>query len=574
MESEIALVVDLALAIGVAFLGGYVAQRLRQPPILGYLVAGVVISPLTPGPVGDLHRLEMVAELGVALLMFALGVEVSLEELRRVARVAVVGGSLQILGTIGVGFGLGLLLGFEAAASLFLGAAAALSSTVVVVKLLQSRGELGAPHGRLALGLLLAQDLAVVPLMVLLPALAAPPGDLLGELLSALLKAAAMLAATLLLGTRVVPWLLVHLASIGSRELFLLAVVAIALGTAVATSAAGLSLAFGAFLAGLIVSESEFAHQVLGEVVPVRDLFATLFFVAVGMLLNPAYLVANAPLILLLAFALMAAKTGLVAMVVLLLRHPLPSALLTALVLGQLGEFSFVLARVGVEQGLIGTELFSLILALALVTIVATPAARALGPPLLHAIARRWPPDPGVAMLADERDWGRHTVILGYGRVGRALADALDQRGLPYLVVELDPQKTRELRKRGVPTLLGDAGSPVVLERCHLERARVLAVTIPDLPAAERAIRYARQVPRQGRGLPLTIVARGHSEAALAMLRRAGADEVVQPELEGGLEFVRCTLQRYGVLGPELQALIAGRRARAYGASEAEQPPW
>lgn len=556
------LILDLALAIGLALVGGLVAQRLGLPVILGYLLAGVALSPLTPGPHIELERVRTLAELGVAFLMFALGAEFQLDDLRRVGPVGAVGGAIQVLLTIALGLLAAPLLGLETTGGLFLGALIALSSTAVAGKLLDARGELGALHGRIALAVLILQDLSVVPLMVLLPALAEPTETLVPTLALAVGRAALLLGATVILGTRLVPWLLEGIAATRSRELFLLAIVTLALGTALAAQALGLSLAFGAFLGGLIVSESDLSHHAVAEMLPLREVFATLFFVSVGLLVDLGFVLANAAAVLGVLGLVVLGKGLITTAVVVAFGYPGQVALRVGLALAQIGEFSFVLAQLGLARGLIDDRLSSLTLAGAVLSILVSPALFPAGP-RLAALGQRLPvvgrwfaaPVQGEA----EPTLRGHVVIAGFGRVGQELADALEQRGFQYLVVEYDPRRVAELRKRGAPVVYGDAANPAVLARAGLERARVLAVTLPDPVAAERAVRQGRALNRR-----LDIVARAHGRSTLRLLHAAGATEVVHPEFEASLEFIRHTLRRFGVSGPELQALVAFRREQYY----------
>lgn len=557
------LVADLVLAVLAALLGGVIAQRLGQPPLLGYLLGGVAISPLTPGPFADVKTIQVLAEIGVAFLMFALGAEFSLEELRRLGRVAVVGGPLQIVGTMLLSLLLAPALSLSLVQGLFLGALLALSSTVVALKVLMARGEMEALHGRAALGLLLAQDLAVVPMVIVLPALAGTAGDLGAELGLTVLKAAAVVVGAYLAGARAIPWLLHRAAIERTRELFLLLVVVLAVGTALLTSLSGLSFAFGAFLAGLIVAESEYRTQVMAEVLPLRDLFVAFFFVSIGMLIDPGALLAQWQLVGLLTGAVVLGKIVITAGVVRLIGLPTRVALLTAVAIAQIGEFSFVLAQVGVSAGAIPGWLFSLMLGTALASIVLAPSLVRATPALLERAERL----PGIGRFLGspieahgvEEGLRHHSVICGFGRVGSELADALERRGFRYLVIELNPFMVRRLRSRGVPVIYGDASNPTVLQHAGLERARLLAVLIGDARSAEAVTRYARaRYPR------LDIVARAASPEDVERLRRAGATEAVQPEFEAGLEVIRHAFHRYGIGGMELANLIAGRRAAYY----------
>lgn len=550
-------------AVLAAFVGGLVARRLRQPAILGYLLAGLALNTFPPTRVADSHALQILAEIGVAFLMFALGAEFSLGELRRLGRVALALGPLQILGTMALGPLLAPALGLSVLQGVFLGALLALSSTMVALKVLMGRGELQALHGRVALGILIVQDIAVVPMVVILPAVALGGEGLAGDLLLMGVKAAALLLVAYLVGTRAVPWLLGHAASSRSRELFLLSVVALALGTALATQFAGLSLAFGAFLAGLAVAESEYRAQVVAEVLPLRDLFASLFFVSVGMLIDPAALLDDIVLVSLVAGVTIVGKVSIVTLVALLLGLPGRVALLAGLSIAQVGEFSFVLARIGVDGGAIPPGLFDLTLATALVTIMVSPFLLRATPLLLAGLERL----PGVGARfaepaeADPASEGlaRHVVICGAGRVGSELAAALERRGLRYLVIEYNPFLVRELRARGVPVVYGDAANPAVQEHAHLARARLLAVLLPDVGAAELATRHARALYPD-----LDIVTRAGDASDVERLQRAGATEVVQPEFEAAVEVIRHTMQRYGIVGMELAHLTAGRRAAFY----------
>ena len=557
------MVLDLVLAITAAFVGGIVAQRLGQPVLLGYLAGGVFIGPFTPGPTADIHTVQVLAEIGVAFLMFALGAEVSLAELRRLGRVAVWGGGLQIAGTMLLGPLLAPMLGLTFGQGLFLGALLALSSTVVTLNVLMARGEVGALHGRVALGILLAQDIAVVPMVVVLPTVVVGGEGLAGELLIAAAKAGAVLVGAYLAGTRLLPWLLNHVVGGRSRELFLLMVVALALGTALLTSAAGLSLAFGAFLAGLAVADSEYRTQIVAEVLPLRDLFVGLFFVSVGMLIDPLALVGQAGLVALLVAATVAGKLAIACVAIMLVGLSGRVALMAALSLAQVGEFSFVLARLGIDAGAIPPMLLSLTLATALISILLAPSLLRLGPALLGFLQRLPLVGPRFAdpveSAVPEEGLRQHTVICGFGRVARELAATLERRGFRYLVIEYNPLIVRELRGRGVPVIYGDAANPAVLEHAHLERAKVLAVLIPDARTTEAITRRARlDYPR------LDIVARAADAAQVERLRRMGATVAVQPEFEAGLEVIRHTLQRYGIAGLELVNLVAGRRATFY----------
>ena len=566
VPDEQELIFDLIIIIAAATGGGVLASLLRLPVILGYLVAGLVVGNYIPGWEIDIDRIQGIAELGVALLLFTLGVQFSFAKMADVRRVAIVGGLVQILLTIGLGLAVGGLLGLDIRAAVLLGAAMALSSTMVALKLLDARGELDALHGRVALGILLVQDLAVVPMVILIPATAGEVGaSLAGELALAAGKAVLLLGAAYLLSIYIVPRLLFRVAATGSRELFLLAVLSLALGLAGGSFALGLSLAFGAFLAGLVVSESEFSYQTLAEVLPLREVFATIFFVAMGMLIDPGVLLDDPGRVAAIAAALVLGKLVLTAGPVALLGYPVRTAVLSGLVLAQAGEFSFILARVGVDEGLISEELNAAILMAAMVSMLLSPLLLQAGPPLLSWAERRpmlgrLMAKPALAAPGDDpAQLRRHVVVCGYGRVGRELVQELTRREFRCVVVEQNPYLVSELHRQGIPHVYGDATNPAVLSACALVEARVLAVTMPDPAAAELVMAHATRMNPQ-----LDIIVRGRAQEDYEALLGAGAAEVVQPEFEAGLEFVRHTLHRYGVDRTQIQLLLARRRRDFY----------
>jgi monovalent cation:H+ antiporter-2, CPA2 family len=568
--TDVGLLLDLAAAVLVAFVGGTVAQRIGLPVVVGYLLAGIAIGPFTPGFHADPHSINVLAEIGVTFLMFAVGAEFSRAELRSLGRVGLLGGLLQIVGTMAIGPALVPVLGISLFEGVFLGALLALSSTVVALKVLMARGEMESMHGHVALGILVAQDIAVIPMVIVLPHAGGSGADAVIGLLKAAGEAVALVIGAYVIGVRVVPWVLGHVAIQRTRELFLLGVVALALGTALAAQAVGLSLAFGAFLAGLVVAESEYRAQVIAEAVPLRDLFTSLFFVSVGMLIDPLALLANADTVAVLTAATLVGKLLVIIVVVLVLGFPGRVAVLAALSLAQIGEFSFVLAEVGVDSGAIPKLFVDLTLATSLTTIVLSPFVLRAAPALLwlgrHVpLAGRFFED---RVDVDERAAGlrRHVVVCGCGRVGSELVEALQRRSIPCVIVDYNPEVIRRHRDRSVPVIFGDGANPAVLDHAGIGAARVLAALVPDVAETERMVRAARAA-----GGRLHIVARGQREEDVERLRRAGADVVVQPEFEAGIEVIRSALQRYGVTGMELNLLIGGRR-RAFYERQPEEP--
>ncbi len=560
---DVSLALNLSVAVLAAFLFGLVAQRLGLPVILGYLLAGIAIGPFSPLLRADQHDVQVLAEIGVMFLLFAVGAEFSLRELCHLGRIVIVGGVGQIILTMSLGPLMGRMLGLSLTQGILLGAVIALSSTVVVIKVLMTRGELQALHGRIALGILILQDIAVVPMVVILPALAAGGENVVVDLLFLAGKAAAVCIGAYFIGARAAHWLLTHIAQGKSRELLILAVVALALGTAFVTQFVGLSLAFGAFLAGLVVAESEFRTQVVAEIVPMRDLFASLFFVSIGMLLDPVWLISNlGPVGIALAAAVFG-KIAILMVLLLMLRVPAHAAVRAALSLGQVGEFSFVLAQISVGAGALPTGIFNLAISTALISIILTPFLLLLEPQITR-ILRALPvigvrfaePDTAPSWMGLYRG---HAVICGFGRVGRELADALDFQNIHYVVVEYNPLTVRELRESGIPVVYGDAGNRAVLGHAQLEQASLLAVLVHDDVAAEIAVRHARAI-----NSTLDIIARAGSRESIQKLRDAGASDVVQPEFEAGVEVIQHVFQRYEIHGEELEHLVGERRSAFY----------
>ena len=562
--------VNVGVAILAALVGGLVARALKLPLLIGYLIAGVVVGPHTPGVTANQEAVHGVASLGAALLMFAVGTHLSLQELRAVRRIALIGGVAQITGTVLLGFLVGLALGWGVYGGLFLGCALALSSTAVMMRLLEERGELGSAHGRALLAVLVVQDLATVIMVTLLPSLASlqsgGAGALAGVALS-LLKAAVSVTVTLLLAMQGVPKLLEYVARKGSPELFLLTVVSVCLVAGYAAQLAGLSLELGAFLAGVVISESEYAHEVFSQIRPLRDLFAALFFVSVGMLLDPGFLLRHWLPVLAVVLTIVVGKAVIGGLSVFAAGVHGRTALLTGLGLAQIGEFSFVLASIGDRRGLISPELSSVILAAALITILLTPFVFGAGGPLydrLNAspVLSRWlnrAPDQVLDLPPPAEEDGARVLILGGGRVGRYVSDALRAMRVPHLVVDYDGDAARRLQEQGVPVLYGDATSEVVLHEAHPERAELAIVTLPQAPMTLTAIHVLKRLAPE-----LPIVVRVHRGIDIPAAREAGAEAVIHAEFEAGTEIIRQGLDRLGIPDWDVDAYLGRVREVRY----------
>lgn len=535
------LAADIVIIVVAALVGGVIAHKLRQPPILGYILAGLVVGPYTGGvTVSDVHGIELMAEIGVALLLFALGLEFSFKKLKPVRGIALIGTPIQICLTILFGWTIGRWLGWEPIPSLWLGALISLSSTMVLLKTLMNQGWLGTLSSRVMIGMLIVQDLAVVPMMIVLPQLNDPKAGL-AVLGVAALKAALFLAAMVLLGTRILPRLMAYLTTWNSRELFLLAITAVALGTGYATYLAGLSFAFGAFVAGMVLSESDYSHQALSDIIPLRDLFALLFFTSVGMLLDPRFLIAHWAEILVLVCLVCVGKGVIFAVLARLFGYGNVVPLAVGLGLFQVGEFAFVLARVGLSSGSISMDAYSLVLSTAIVTMVLTPLVSGLTTPLYVLQRHTFKQEPLQTKEHADPGLHGHIVIAGGGRVGMHAARILQQLGVSFIVVELDYRKVQQAQKDGFPILWGDATRDVVLEAAGVARASLLLVTVPAVILAQSIVTMAK-----GLKPSLDIVARAEGIEQMVDLHERGVVQVVQPEFEAGLELTRQTLAHLG----------------------------
>lgn len=557
---ELGLVGSLAAVVGAALVGGGVARLLRLPTILGYLAAGVAIGPNTPGPSADIDDIQTVADLGVALLMFTLGVRFSLRELAAVRGIAALGGVVGTVLILAAGTLTGLALGLETSEAIIAGMIASISSTMVALKLLEDRGLLTGPAGRIAVAVALVQDLIVVVYIVAVPVVGGGGENLGEELGIAALTAAGVLAGIWLIGGFAVPRVLTRVARSTSRELFLLTVVALALGTATLSFEAGLSVAFGAFLAGLVVSESDYAQRTIAEVFPLREVFAVVFFVAIGMLVDPDALVDHPDIVLGIAAVAVLGKLVTVSVASAFLGFPPRAIVAGALALANMGEFSFVLATEAVREDVIGPGLDETLLTSVLISIAVSPLLFAAHDRIFTAIQRV--PLLGAMVspqtevhLPDDAHLANHAVIVGYGEAGQEVAKVLRARDFRYVVIDEDPGALRTLATEDVPYIVGNAALPMVLEQAGLDRARVLVVTTSDPGAVEGIVVTSRDLnPR------IDIVAHGAIEEGRHRLRDLGVSQIVHAEFELGMQFVRHTLHRFGVSNAEIQAIVGRRR--------------
>ncbi len=557
---------DIAVIVLAGLIGGLIAQQLKQPLVLGYILAGILVGPHTGAvTVSDIHTIELLAEIGVALLLFALGLEFSFNELRPVRSVALIGTPIQILLTMAYGFGIGQLFGWDWHTSVWLGALISLSSTMVLLKTLMSTGRLGTLSSRVMIGMLIVQDLAVVPMMIILPQLGDPASGL-PTLGLAGLKAAAFLAVMILLGTRLLPLLIRYIARWNSRELFLLAITAIGLGVGYGTYLVGLSFAFGAFVAGMVLGESDYGHQALSDIIPLRDLFGLLFFASVGMLLDPAYLLAHIWQVLLLVALVSLGKGAIFAGLARLFGYYNVVPLAVGLGLFQVGEFSFVLARVGEATDSISNELYMLVLNTTIITMILTPFLARLTAPIYALRKRMFKHEPVQTVNLPASGLNDHVVIAGGGNLGSFLAQILRKLHMSFVVVEMDYRRVEEMKRDAMPVIYGDISQPVVLEACHVDNARLLLITTPSIFIAQSIVDGARLIQP---GLPIIAQAEGMDQ--MKTLYDRGVFEVVQPELEAGLEITRVMLFHLNIPAGEIVKFTDAVRREQYAALHHER---
>ena len=552
-ESKLIALIAVGFVLALAF--GFAAARVRLPPLVGYLVAGIAIGPFTPGFVADSDLASELAEIGVILLMFGVGLHFSIATLLRVRRIALPGAIAQIAVATAVGGGLARWWGWDLSAGLVFGLALSVASTVVLLRALEQRNELDTENGHIAVGWLIVEDLATVLALVFLPALATGGDSDARSLLTSLgmtsLKVAVFVALMLVGGRRIVPWILHQIARAGSRELFTLAVLAIALGIAYGSAHLfDVSFALGAFFAGVVLAETELSHQAAENSLPLQDAFAVMFFVSVGMLFDPSVVIERPLELLGVLFVIVVGKSLAAFAIVLAFGYPVRTALTISASLAQIGEFSFILAALGVGLGLMPPEARDLILAGALLSITFNPFAFGMIAPMTRWLDRH----PRVTALLERRNRRQapagpqaiglrnHAVIVGYGRVGSVVGHALEAQGLKFAVIENHQRIVEDLRAQNTVAIQGDASAPGVLDLAAIEHARLLVIASPDGFQARRILELARE-----RNPRIAIVVRTHSASELAYLIGQGVDRAVMGELELALEMTDYALRSLGV---------------------------
>ncbi|PLX67799.1 MAG: potassium transporter KefB [Denitrovibrio sp.] len=552
---EIPILADITVIFATAAVSLAICSRLNVPEILGYLITGVLLGPNGLSVIHAIHEVEMMAEIGVVLLLFAVGLEFSLSHLLSLKRPALLGGGFQVTVTALVG---GVVVYFMAGHNVKLavvaGMMASLSSTAIVLKVLASRGEMDSPHGRLSTAVLIFQDIAVIPMMLAIPVLAGNGGNVYTELGMTGLKAVLIVAAVFIGAMTLVPKVLFHVAASKNRELFLLVVVLAGLGTASLTYKAGLSLALGAFLAGIMVSEYGYGQQALSSVIPFKDIFTGFFFVSIGMLIDFQMYAEYPVMITAAAVAILFGKSIISAFSILILKYPLKTAIVSGLALGQVGEFSFIMAKTGVSAGVLTNDHYKFAVAVIVLTMAAAPFAIRYGERIAMQIIKlpfseKMKSGAQTIFTRPKKIFEDHIIIVGYGLAGRQLAASCRKDGLDFIAVEMNPETVKKEHLKGTDIMYGDASSIEVLEHAHLDTARAIAVTVPDPVAVRKIVETARAEHPY-----IHIVARTRYALELGPLKKLGANAVISEEIEYANKLVAEVMGRYEETGVEAKS--------------------
>ncbi|MDD2310611.1 MAG: cation:proton antiporter [Desulfuromonadaceae bacterium] len=554
---------DIEILFGLALITVVLFRRLMFPSIIGFLVTGILAGPYALAFIKDTHKVEQMAEIGVVLLLFTIGIELSLKELMRIKHLVLWGGGLQVLVTIMAVTAIGVAFGYPVNQAAFFGFLVALSSTAILMKLLIDSGQADSPHGKMAMGILIFQDLCIVPMMLATPLLAGSGDGIQGILILTAKAVAVVLAAHY--GARfLVPWIFKQVVRVRSRELFILTIIFIGLGTAWMTALAGLSLALGAFIAGLAISESEYSHQALSDIIPFREAFMSLFFISVGMLLDPAVVVKHPLLILSLVVTILIIKTLITTGAAMALGVPMRIAIIAAFSLAQIGEFSFVLSQAGVQSGLLTPELYQIFLAASIATMGLTPLCLKYASPVADYFVRLLPHNltKGKGVLSRHEkpvQMNDHVIIVGYGVNGKNLARVLTTLHIQHIVIDTNPFTVKKEAKKGQHILFGDASKPEVLEQAQIEGAREMVIAISDAAASRTVASLARQLNPS-----IHIIVRTRYLLEVEPLFKLGVNEVVPEEFETSVEILSRVLRNYLVPQDDIERCVTDIRSDGY----------
>ncbi len=553
------LATDIILLVVTAFFCGLICQKLKQPLILGYITAGIILGPYTGGiTVSNIHEIELLAEIGIALLLFALGLEFSLKDLKPVKAIALAGTPVQIILTILIGVSAGKIIGIDFKQSLWLGAIVSLSSTMVILKTLMNQGWIGALSSKVMTGILIVQDIAVIPMLIILPQLSNPAAGI-PALGLAILKAAIFIAGMVFLGTKILPLLMAYIAKLESRELFILAITATGLGVGFLTYISGLSFAFGAFMAGIVLSESEYGYQALSDIIPLRDLFSLLFFASVGMLFNPVFFINNLKEVLFLLFSISIGKGLIFSFISKLFKYRNVIPLAVGLGLFQIGEFSLVIAKTGVNSGSITNHIYLLILTTAILSMAITPFVSGMTSKIYSFIISDNSPQQMEASNISEENLKKHAIIAGGGRIGLQIAQMLHKLDINFVIIEFDNKRFECIKDKKIPVIYGDASNDVVLNAAGIKNAGIVIMTVPAAAPARAVIFNSRKENKN-----IKIITRTNSKEYFNMFKEAGASAIISPDFEGSIEMTRQALLNYNISAHEIQKNTNSARKELY----------
>jgi CPA2 family monovalent cation:H+ antiporter-2 len=553
IAGDIIIIIVFGLAAGLLF------NMIKLPPIIGYIIAGIVIGPFTGGiSVSDIPRIELLAEIGVALLLFSIGLDLSFRELKDVRNIAIIGTVIQIILCIILGLIFGYFMNLPLNVSLVFGMIISLSSTMVVLKVLMSRGLIGTLSSKVMIGMLIVQDLAAIPMMIVIPQLQNMKGNLPVIGLT-ILKAVLVLVLIIVIGVRLIPFILKYVAKLNSRELFLITITAIGLGIGYVTHMFGLSLAFGAFVAGMVISESDYSHQALNDIIPLRDVFGLVFFTSIGMLLDPKVISENIAAITTLVLLIVAGKFMIFSSLALIFKYRNIIPLALGLGLAQIGEFSFVLARTGEQAGVIDKNFYSLVLAVSVITMILSPFLSMLSTPL-YSLKRKWFKNEQVQTInMPDGGLSNHVLIAGGGRVGSQISAVLSRLNFPFIIIEQDFRRFEKTKNEGYPVIYGDAGQETVLTAADIHRAKLLIITAPSIITAREVLAV---VEHHNPGID--VIVRANDLDQIKELQKLNITEIVQPEFEASLEIIRQALLHLDCQVTGIQNIIDEMRRSAY----------
>ncbi len=568
---EIPILQDIVIILGLSIIIILAFTRLKLPAILGFLIAGIIAGPHAFNLISSQHEVELLSEIGIIFLLFVIGIELSLKGLASIKKIIFLGGGLQVGGTILITVGISTILGLSLNTAIFLGFLFSLSSTAIVLKLLQERGEISTPHGRIGLGILIFQDIIVVPMMLFTPLLAGETPNILSTIAIMAVKILLVLVLVYILAQYVAPKIFGWVVKTKNQELFVLTVVVFCFGVAWLTSTVGLSLALGAFFAGLIISESDYSHQATANVLPFREIFISFFFISVGTLLNLEFFIENLVIILLLVIGVVLLKMLVVAGTVLVLRYPARTVFLTLFSLFQVGEFSLLLSGVGKENGLIPENIYQYFLAISIISMGITPFLINYAPRITYTLLKA-PIPSGVRKRLEnikkstkaeeefsEESLHDHLIVIGYGVNGSNISKAARKAEIPYVLIDTSPESFEKAKRNNEPIIFGDATQATILKHAHVQEARVIVIAISDPGATRKMLTTIRQFTQTA-----TIIVRTKYVKEIEDTLRLGANEVVPEEFETSIEIFTRVLKKYLVPFDEIQEFINQIRSSDY----------